>query len=44
MTRTISRWAEALGCDFWTADERFYRAAVSVTQNVRWIGEFAAPE
>ena len=36
--------AEALGCDFWTADERFYRAAVSVTQNVRWIGEFAAPE
>ena len=36
--------AEALGCDFWTSDERFYRAAVSVTQNVRWIGEFAAPE
>ena len=36
--------AEALGCDFWTADERFYRAAVSVTQNVRWIGDFAAPQ
>ena len=36
--------AEALGCDFWTADQRFYRAAVSVTQNVRWIGESAAPE
>lgn len=36
--------AETLGCDFWTADQRFYRAAVSVTQNVRWIGESAAPE
>ncbi len=36
--------AETLGCDFWTADERFYRAAVPIAQNVRWIGEFAAPE
>ena len=36
--------AETLGCDFWTADERFYRAAVSVAPSVRWIGEFATPE
>ena len=36
--------AETLGCDFWTADEGFYRAAVSVAPNVRWIGEFATPE
>ena len=36
--------AETLGCDFWTADERFYRAAASVAQNVRWIGEFATQE
>ena len=36
--------AETLGCDFWTADERFYRAAVSIASNVRWIGEFATQE
>ena len=36
--------ANVLGCEFWTADERFYRAAELVMQNVRWIGEFAAPE
>ena len=36
--------ADILGCDYWTADERFYRATVLVSQNVRWIGEFAAPE
>ena len=36
--------ADTLGCDFWTADERFYRAVVSVAPNVRWIGEFAAPD
>ena len=36
--------ADILGCDYWTADERFYRATVLVSQNVRWIGELAAPE
>ena len=35
--------ADILGCEYWTADERFYRAAVPVSQRVRWIGEFAAP-
>ena len=36
--------ANVLGCEFWTADERFYRAAELVIPNVRWIGEFATPE
>ena len=36
--------ANVLGFEFWTADERFYRAAELVIPNVRWIGEFAAPE
>ena len=36
--------ANILGCEFWTADERFYRAAELVIPNVRWIGESAAPE
>ena len=35
--------ADILGCEFWTADERFYRAAALVSQSVRWIGEFPAP-
>ena len=30
--------------DQWTADERFYRAARPSIDNVRWIGEFVAPE
>ena len=30
--------AEEFGCELWTADERFYRAASPVAQNVRWIG------
>ena len=36
--------AESLGCEVWTADRRFYRAASSGVDNVRWIGEFVAPE
>ena len=35
--------AETLGCDLWTADEKFYRAASQAARNVRWIGEPAAP-
>jgi predicted nucleic acid-binding protein len=34
--------AEALDCELWTADERFYRAASSGPTRVRWIGSFAA--
>ena len=36
--------AESIGCELWTADERFYRAASPSIDNVRWIGEFAVPE
>ena len=36
--------ADILGCELWTADERFYRAAAPVSQSVHWIGEFAAPQ
>jgi predicted nucleic acid-binding protein len=32
--------AEALNCELWTADERFYRAASSGHTQVRWIGSF----
>ena len=35
--------AEILGCEYWTADRRFYRAASRVVRSVRWIGEFVAP-
>ena len=31
--------AESLGCDLWTADVRFYRAARPSVGNVRWVGE-----
>ena len=33
--------AESLGCELWTADQRFYRAASPDVDNVRWIGEFS---
>ena len=36
--------AESVGCELWTDDERFYRAASPSIENVRWIGEFATPE
>lgn len=35
--------AETLNCELWTADERFYHAASSVTDSVRWLGEFVVP-
>lgn len=35
--------AEALGCELWTADERFLRAARPLADNVRWLGDFVAP-
>ena len=31
---------ESLGCDLWTADERFYRAATRESFAVNWIGTF----
>ena len=36
--------AESVGCELWTADERFYRAISSGVDNVCWLGEFVAPE
>ncbi len=35
--------AQALDCEFWTADERFYRSANPDIANVRLISEAAAP-
>jgi predicted nucleic acid-binding protein len=32
--------AETLDCEFWTADERFYRAANALSNRVKWLGEF----
>ena len=31
--------AETLGCELWTADEKFFRAARGEATSVRWIGE-----
>ena len=36
--------AESLGCELWTADQRFYRAVGSGVDNVRWIGDSSAPQ
>ena len=33
--------AETLGCELWTADEKFYRAASPAARSVRWIEERA---
>ena len=35
--------AEALACDLWTADERFYRAAGTVFDSVHSLSEVDAP-
>jgi predicted nucleic acid-binding protein len=32
--------AETLDCEFWTADERFYRAATVFSPRVKWLGAF----
>lgn len=34
--------AGSLGCEMWTADQRFFRAASAGTDNIRWLGEFSA--
>ena len=36
--------AESFGCELWTADEKFYRAASPSIDKVRWIREFGALE
>ena len=36
--------AESFGCELWTADDRFYRLTSPSVDNVRWLGEFVAPE
>ena len=36
--------ADILGCEYWTADESFYRAVAFSAQSVHWIGEFPAPK
>ena len=36
--------AESLGCEMWTADRRFFRAASPDADNIRWIGAFNASE
>ena len=36
--------AEEFGCELWTADQRFYRAVGPHVHNVRWLGEFTAPD
>ncbi len=33
--------AENVDCEFWTADRRFYRAALPHFDRVRWLGEVA---
>ena len=32
--------ADSLGCEFWTADEPFYRAARNTYPQVQWIGSY----
>ena len=32
--------AESLDCEFWTADQRLYRAARTEIGNLRWLGDF----
>ena len=34
--------ADAVGCELWTADRQFYRAARPTARNIRWIREYAA--
>jgi predicted nucleic acid-binding protein len=32
--------AEQLGCEFWTADERWFNTFKSVVPWVKWLGQF----
>ena len=33
--------ADIMGCDLWTADERFFRAGTGLFPSLHWIGEFS---
>ena len=33
--------AESLGCELWTADQRFHRAVDTSVKNVKWLGDFS---
>lgn len=35
--------AERLGCEFWTADERFFNILTHDLNWVKWVGSFAIP-
>ncbi|NOX63467.1 MAG: type II toxin-antitoxin system VapC family toxin [Chloroflexi bacterium] len=35
--------AEIVGCEFWTADRRFYRIAHPRFPFIRWLGNYAPP-
>lgn len=35
--------AEMLGCDFWTADERFFNSAKEAHHRVKWLGGYVDP-
>jgi predicted nucleic acid-binding protein len=34
--------ADILGCDLWTADERFFNSVKEWQPRIRWLGEFKA--
>ena len=34
--------ADILGCDLWTADERFFNSVKERQPRIRWLGEFKA--
>jgi len=34
--------ADILGCDLWTADERFFNSVKERQPRIRWLGEFRA--
>ncbi len=34
--------AESLGCEMWTADQRFHRVAAGASYPVHWVGDFPA--
>lgn len=34
--------ADILGCDLWTADERFFNSVKQRQPRIRWLGEFKA--
>jgi predicted nucleic acid-binding protein len=34
--------ADILGCDLWTADERFFNSVKEQQPRVKWLGEFKA--